>query len=201
MKTVRILGFIVIVIIVVFASTDGFKGAKDGWYSVPDIPSDVNSVSLSVVPDKTLVPDSVYNTELQRNVPYRMNGIETYVAHNNNVYNKFVPFSLPFILFFIYGFYCLVRLLVDICRDQILTRKNVRRMRFFIYSFMLLLAFMEIIRYIEYTQVINEISLPSGYMVEDFGLKYPWLLFIILVLFVEIFAKAEKIKEENDLTI
>ena len=74
-------------------------------------------------------------------------------------------------------------------------------MRFFIYSFMLLLAFMEIIRYIEYTQVINEISLPSGYMVEDFGLKYPWLLFIILVLFVEIFAKAEKIKEENDLTI
>ncbi|MEE1232938.1 MAG: DUF2975 domain-containing protein [Phocaeicola sp.] len=201
MKTVRILGFVVIVIIVLFASTSGFRGFQDGWDSVPETLADVNAVSLTLIPDKDLLPDSIYNAELQRNVPYRLESIQTFVAHNNNVYNKFIPFVLPFILFFIYGFYCLVRLLIDICQDRVLTRKNVRRMRFFIYSFMLLLAFMEASQYMEYVQAVNEVSLPSGYMVEDFGLKYPWLLCILLALFVEIFAKAEKIKEENDLTI
>ncbi|MCF2593545.1 DUF2975 domain-containing protein [Bacteroides caecigallinarum] len=201
MKTVRILGFVVIVIIVFFASTDGFKGFKDGWNAVPDISSDINPVSLSVVPDKTLVPDSIYNIELQRNVSYKMNGIETYVSRSNNVYYKFINFVVPFVFFFIYGCYCLVRLLVDICRNQVLTRKNVRRMRFFIYSFMLLLASLELVRYLEYVQVVNEITLPTGYSFDDFGLKGPWMLIMLLVLFVEIFAKAEKIKEENDLTI
>lgn len=201
MKTVRILGFIIIVIIVVLASTDGFKGFKDGWNSVSDIPSDVNSVSLSIVPDKALVPDSIYNTELQRNVSYKMSGIETYVSYNNSVYNKSIFVSLPFVLFFIYGFYCLVRMLVDICRNQVLTRKNVRRMRFFVYSFMLLVAFMELVRYLEYIQMVNEIALPAGYSFDSFRLKSPWMLIMLLVLFVEIFAKAEKIKEENDLTI
>lgn len=201
MKTVRILGFLVIVIIVVLTSTDGLKGFKDGWNSVPDSPTDVNLVSLSIVPDKSLKPDSIYNAELQRNVSYRMNGIETYVAHNNSIYNRFVPFSLPFVVFFLYGFYSLVRMLIDICRNQVLTKKNVKRMRFFIYSFILLLAFLELVRYIEYSQAVNEIILPSGYAFADFGLKSPWMLFLLLVLFVEIFAKAEKIKEENDLTI
>ena len=200
MKTVRILGFLLIVIIIVFASTDGLRGFKDGWNSVPDTP-DINSVSLSIVPDKMFIPDSIYNNELQRNVAYRLSGIQTYVAHNNSIYNNIIPFIVPFVLFFIYGFYCLIRLLVDICRDKVLTKKNVRRMRFFVYSFMLLLAFMELTRYMEYMQVINEISLPSGYIAEEFGLKYPWLLCILLAMFVEIFAKAEKIKEENDLTI
>ena len=204
MKTVRILGFVVIVIIVFFASTDGFKGFKDGWNgwnAVPDISSDINPVSLSVVPDKTLIPDSIYNTELQRNVSYKMSDIETYVSRSNNVYYKFLNFVAPFVFFFIYGCYCLVRLLIDICRNQVLTRKNVRRMRFFIYSLMLLLASLEMVRYFEYVQVVNEITLPAGYTIDAFGLKYPWILFMLLVLFVEIFAKAEKIKEENDLTI
>ena len=127
MKTVRILGFVVIAIIVFFASTDGFKGFKDGWNAVPDISSDINPVSLSVVPDKTLIPDSIYNTELQRNVSYKMSDIETYVSRSNNVYYKFLNFVAPFVFFFIYGCYCLVRLLIDICRNQVLTRKNVRR--------------------------------------------------------------------------
>ena len=197
MKTVRILGFVVIVIIVFFASTDGFKGFKDGWNAVPDISSDINPVSLSVVPDKTLVPDSIYNVELQRNVSYKMSVIETSVSRSNNVYYKFLNFVAPFVFFFIYGCYCLVRLLIDICRNQVLTRKNVRRMRFFIYSLMLL----EMVRYFEYVQVVNEITLPAGYSFDGFMLKSPWMLIMLLVLFVEIFAKAEKIKEENDLTI
>ena len=186
MKTVRILGFVVIVIIVFFASTDGFKGFKDGWNAVPDISSDINPVSLSVVPDKTLIPDSIYNTELQRNVSYKMSDIETYVSRSNNVYYKFLNFVAPFVFFFIYGCY---------------TRKNVRRMRFFIYSLMLLLASLEMVRYFEYVQVMNEITLPAGYTIDAFMLKSPWMLIMLLVLFVEIFAKAEKIKEENDLTI
>ena len=178
MKTVRILGFVVIVIIVFFASTDGFKGFKDGWNA-----------------------DSIYNVELQRNVSYKMSVIETSVSRSNNVYYKFLNFVAPFVFFFIYGCYCLVRLLIDICRNQVLTRKNVRRMRFFIYSLMLFLASLEMVRYLEYVQVVNEITLPAGYSFDGFMLKSPWMLIMLLVLFVEIFAKAEKIKEENDLTI
>lgn len=58
-------------------------------------------------------------------------------------------------------------------------------------------TFEELGEYIEYSQVVNEINLPAGYTIDAFGLKYPWILFMLLVLFVEIFAKAEKIKEEN----
>lgn len=86
MKTVRILGFVVIVIIVLFASTSGFRGFQDGWDSVPETQADVNAVSLTLIPDKDLLPDSIYNAELQRNVPYRLESIQTFVAHNNNVY-------------------------------------------------------------------------------------------------------------------
>lgn len=57
------------------------------------------------------------------------------------------------------------------------------------------------VRYFEYVQVMNEITLPAGYTIDAFMLKSPWMLIMLLVLFVEIFAKAEKIKEENDLTI
>ena len=74
-------------------------------------------------------------------------------------------------------------------------------MRFFIYSLMLLLVSLEMVRYFEYVQVMNEITLPAGYSFDGFMLKSPWMLIMLLVLFVEIFAKAEKIKEENDLTI
>lgn len=56
MKTVRILGFVVIVIIVLFASTSGFRGFQDGWDSVPETLADVNAVSLTLIPIKTCSP-------------------------------------------------------------------------------------------------------------------------------------------------
>ena len=69
MKTVRILGFVVIAIIVFFASTDGLRkfGETDG--SIPRTFVGMNPVLVSVVQDKTLIPDSLYNSAENRKVP------------------------------------------------------------------------------------------------------------------------------------
>ena len=201
MKTVPILGFVVIAIIIFFASTDGLRKFGKTDDSIPQTYVGMNPVSVSVVPDKTLVPDSLYNSAEDRKVPYRHDTISTYVTFDSFYTDYFIILTVPFLLFFLYGFVSLVSLLLDICRNKVLTRKNVRRMRMFVYSFVLFSAIQELGKYIEYSQAVNELTLPPGYTFDTFGLKYPWILFMLLVLFVEIFAKAEKIKEENDLTI
>ena len=205
MKTVRILGFVVIAIIVFFAATDGLRKFGETDDSIPRTYVGMNPVLVSVVQDKTLIPDSLYNYAESRKVPYKLDTISTYVTFDSFYTDYFIILTVPFLLFFLYGFVSLVGLLLDICRNKVLTKKNVRRMRMFVYSFVLFSAIEELGEYIEYSQVVNEImneiTLPAGYTIDAFGLKYPWILFMLLVLFVEIFAKAEKIKEENDLTI
>ena len=191
MKTVRILGFVVIAIILFFAATDGLRKFGETDDSIPRTYVGMNPVLVSVVQDKTLIPDSLYNSAENRKVPYKLDTISTYVTFDSFYTDYFIILTVPFLLFFLYGFVSLVGLLLDICRNKVLTKKNVRRMRMFVYSFVLFSAIEELGEYIEYSQVVNEITL----------LKYPWILFMLLVLFVEIFAKAEKIKEENDLTI
>lgn len=201
MKTVRILGFVVIAIIVFFASTDVLRKFGETDDSIPRTYVGMNPVLVSVVQDKTLTQDSLYNYAESRKVPYKLDTISTYVTFDSFYTDYFIILTVPFLLFFLYGFVSLVGLLLDICRNKVLTKKNVRRMRMFVYSFVLFSAINELGEYIEYSQVVNEITLPAGYTIDAFGLKYPWILFMLLVLFVEIFAKAEKIKEENDLTI
>ena len=107
---------------------------------------------------------------------------------------------LPVILLVFYGVYCLIRLLVSVSRGEILIRKNIRRLRFFIYPIMAFSALYELQNYILYRIATGEL-VSSGYVFDDFHLKYSWTFMLVIALLTEIFAQAVRIKEENDLTI
>ena len=191
MKTVRILGIIVILALIGGALKDAIPGFIDGWNDAEAdsqlvLPADFNSVSLSVEGYKDGVPDSLFNRAMQANVPCEVNGVNTYVKHNSWVHAMgFV--ILPVILLVFYGVYCLIRLLVSVSRGEILIRKNIRRLRFFIYPIMYRIATSELVS--------------SGYVFDEFHLKYSWTFMLVIALLTEIFAQAVRIKEENDLTI
>ena len=79
--------------------------------------------------------DSLFNQAMQANVPCEVNGVSTYVKHNSWVHAMgFVIFPVTLLVF--YGIYCLIRLLIAVSRGEILIRKNIRRLRFFIYPIM-----------------------------------------------------------------
>ena len=144
MKTVRILGFVVIAIIVFFASTDVLRKFGETDDFIPRTYVGMNPVLVSVVQDKTLIPDSLYNYAESRKVPYKLDTISTYVTFDSYYTDYFIILTVPFLLFFLYGFVSLVGLLLDICRNKVLIKKNVRRMRMFVYSFVLFSAIKEL---------------------------------------------------------
>ena len=107
MKTVRILGIIVILALIGGALKDAIPGFIDGWNDAETdsqlvLPADFNSVSLSVDGYKDGIPDSLFNRAMQANVPCEVNGVNTYVKHNSWVHAMgFV--ILPVILLVFYG--------------------------------------------------------------------------------------------------
>ena len=204
MKTVRILGIIVILALIGGALKDAIPGFIDGWNDAEAdsqlvLPADFNSVSLSVEGYKEGMSDSLFNQAMQANVPCEVNGVSTYVKHNSWVHAMgFVIFPVTLLVF--YGIYCLIRLLVAVGRGEILIRKNIRRLRFFIYPIMAFSALFELQSYILYRAAMNEL-VSSDYAFDEFHLKYSWTFMLVIALLTEIFAQAVRIKEENDLTI
>ena len=85
-------------------------------------------------------------------------------------------------------------------RGSVFTRQNVRRMRLFVYSTLLLGMLFELMCYASYLNVTTHVVIP-GYEVAYGGLEYTWLPYLLLALFTEIFAIGVKLKEEQDLTI
>ena len=204
MKTVRILGIIVIVALIGNFIKDVIPGFIDGWNDAEAdsqlvLPADFNSVSLSVEGYKEGMSDSLFNQAMQANVPCEVNGVSTYVKHNSWVHAMgFVIFPVTLLVF--YGIYCLIRLLIAVSRGEILIRKNIRRLRFFIYPIMAFSALFELQSYILYRAAMNEL-VSSDYAFDEFHLKYSWTFMLVIALLTEIFAQAVRIKEENDLTI
>ena len=91
MKTVRILGIIVIVALIGNFIKDGISGFIDGCNDAEAdsqlvLPVDFNSVSLSVEGYKEGMSDSLFNQAMQANVPCEVNGVSTYVKHNSWVH-------------------------------------------------------------------------------------------------------------------
>ena len=100
--------------------------------------------------------DSLFNQAMQANVPCEVNGVSTYVKHNSWVHAMgFVIFPVTLLVF--YGIYCLIRLLIAVSRGEILIRKNIRRLRFFIYPIMAFSALFELQGYILYRAAMNEL--------------------------------------------
>ena len=203
MKTVRILGIIVIVALIGNFIKDAIPGFIDGWNDAEahhDLPAGWTYTSVPVKYYKgETARDSLFNQTLQCNVPAEATEVFTFIHHSKWMDIITIAF-LPFALLGIYGFYCLIRLLLSVSRGEILIRKNIRRLRFFIYPMMGVSALFELNRYILYRIATSEL-VSSGYVFDEFHLKYSWTFMLVIALLTEIFAQAVRIKEENDLTI
>ena len=175
-------------------------GFVDGWNEAGDSREfNYPAVSVSVKADKTLVADSLFNSGIKQNVPYRVESLQTEIEES--VWCTVLEVMIiPIGLLFLYGVYCFARMVVSVTHKEVFVRKNVKRMRIFVFSMILVGIFMELNRYCQYCDIVSQIHL-TGYEIKPYSLKYPWVSFLIFALFTEIFAVGVKIKEEQDLTI
>ena len=200
MKLIRILAVIIMIVFVVGTVKDFMPGFIDGWNEAGDSKQYGNElVYVSVKPTDTAVRDSLFNSKLEEQVPYTIQEVST--RGEVPVWYKIALLSiLPVGLMALYGFYCLIRVVISTTRGNVFTRKNVKRMRFFIYSVLLGGVLLELSQYFLYREWASQIVL-KGYEIASYEVKYSWLPYLILALFTEIFAVGVKIKEEQDFTI
>ncbi len=201
MKRISILAIVVFTILISIGLVSGIKNFIDGWNSVDDNHDHFrNLVSLQIAKvDTTLAVDSLHNSKLGEQVPYRIETIKTFIEEPLSKHVLDI-FMLPLGLFAFYGFYCLIRLLLSVARKEVFVRKNVQRMRIFVYGVILVSLVMELRNYSDYLSAVSQIQLP-GYEICNYSMNAPWLFLILLALFTEILAVGVKIKEEQELTI
>lgn len=201
MKKIRILAILVIVAFIFTTLQDGIQGAVDGWNEAEEskVQSSSYALSVSVKADEALVPDSLFNSVMKQNVPYQIDALST-EAEESTWCKILGIFLLPVGIACLYGVYNMGKMIMAVTRKEVFVRKNVKRMRIFVYTMILMGVFLELYRYGQYCDIVSQIHL-SGYEIESFSLKYAWTSFLIFALFTEIFAVGVKIKEEQDLTI
>lgn len=200
MKKIRILAVLLIIVFLFTSLRSGIKGFTEGWNEAGDSREfTYPTVSVPVKADKALVADSVFNSAIKQNVPYRIETLETEIDESawcTILYMLIVPIGLVCL----YGIYNLARLVVAVTRKEVFIRKNVKRMRIFVYTLIFTAVLLELNRYCQYCDIVFQIHL-TGYEIEAYSPKYPWVSFLIFALFTEIFAVGVKMKEEQDLTI
>lgn len=157
------------------------------------------TLQLKAVRGEQLV-DSVYDKSGQIFLPYTVESITVEDVTPPTWNWILMVLSVPLVLFFLFGIYCVGRLIVSVLRGSIFTKCNVSRMRYFVYSLLTLGVLMELNQWILYQSVAPQITL-EGYEVASYSLTGAWFGFIMLALFTEIFAAGVKLKEEQDLTI
>lgn len=201
MRKIKLLALLVIVAFVVQDLVSMFSGATDGWRAAGDSTEYNAHFDLAVRPTDTLMPDSLQGVTNGVKAPYWATRIEGYGRIQKSVPQVVLNIAaFPLALFVLYGIYCLIRLVIAVLRGSVFTRKNVWRMRIFVYSTLLLGVLFELMSYAAYLNIITRVDIP-GYEVVYGGLKYTWLPYLLLALFTEIFAIGVKLKEEQDLTI
>ena len=201
MRKIKLLALLVIVAFVVQDLVDMFSGFTDGMQAAGDSTEYNAHFDLAVRPTDTLVPDSLQGVTNGVKAPYWATRIEGYGRIQQSVPQVVLNIAaFPLALFVFYGIYCLIRLVISVLRGSVFTRQNVRRMRTFVYSTLLLGVLFELMTYASYLNVTAHVAIP-GYEVAYGGLKYTWLPYLLLALFTEIFAIGVKLKEEQDLTI
>ena len=158
-----------------------------------------STVDISIKAEKNIAVDSLFNSVIQQNVPCRMSSLETEIQPS--FINKLIlMLAFPLVLFALYGFYCIIRVVISVSRGKVFTRENVNRMHLFVYSIILLGICMETYEYLLHKDAVSQIQF-SGYELTSYALTFSWFSYLILALFTEIFAVGVKMKEEQDLTI
>ena len=201
MRKIKLLALLVIVAFVVQDLVGMFSGFTDGLHAAGDSTEYNAHFDLAVRPTDALVPDTLQGVTNGVKAPYWATRIEGYGRIQKSVPQVVLNIvAFPLALFVLYGIYCLIRLVIAVLRGSVFTRKNVRRMRIFVYSTLLLGVLFELMSYASYLNVTAHVVIP-GYEVTYGGLEYTWLPYLLLALFTEIFAIGVKLKEEQDLTI
>ena len=203
MKKIKILALLAVVMFIVQDLTDMTRGFSDGWRDAKEGTEfgGMPSTLFVVRPTEALVPDTLQGRVSGVKVPFWATQVEAQGKVDPSVAMKVTMLVLiPVAPLMFYGIYCLIRLIVSVVRGSVFTRKNVRRMRFFVYSIMLAGVVAELFGWFSYQNAVEHVLLP-GYELVDSGLKYDWVAYFLLALFTEIFAIGVKLKEEQDLTI
>lgn len=216
MRKFKILGFIAILVIVIdiilyFTSNwndistsfrEGYNDARETYNTEETIrPHNIESVTINVYSiDETSVPDSLVNRHMGENVPYKITQVRTDIVSPiwAMLFMVFMFFIAPAS---VYGFICLIRLLLSITRKDIFNPKNIWRIRWFAYP---LFAYSMIGNLFEWcigAYAISQIDFPGYKLINSSSFTGEWYMVVTIVLFAEIFAMAVKIKEEQDLTI
>ncbi len=204
MRKIKIVGVLTILVIVVdlafslgdFAqgfqegARDSLRGNKDKW-GMPCL-LEVEQVSTSA--------DSLFNTKLEKNVPYRSLKIQAFAEMPVWVY-----FISPLILIagiaYLIGFVCLIRLLIAISRKNVFVQKNIHYLRFFAYSQAALYILYWVDTWAMGHYAAQQLKSPAFDVLGGIDPGIDWKLVMIVILFAEIFAVGVKIKEEQDLTV
>lgn len=204
MKKIKIIGIITILIILcenIFTFSEGITSFKEGWDSARGVEkaSTANLYSVDVQP-KAEMQDSLYNTKMGCNVPYTITRVETYAD-----FPGWVMLIMPLIfisgLCYLFGFYCLVRLLISVSRREVFTGKNVFRLRLFAYSQVAVSGLIWLYERVSNHFIVQQLQLPGYEAKSGTSFSVEWMLLILIILLAEIFAVGVKIKEEQDLTI
>lgn len=201
MNKIRIWALLALLVFVGSVVTDMFNGFMEGWSEAGDQKSfhSLSPVSLSVKADGTLPADTLFSVAQDTPMFYSTNEVTVQGFHSAKW--RWMSFLvLPIVLFALYGFYCVARLVLSVTKGEVFVRKNVRRMRFFVYSLIAVGLVFELQGWGIYRDLASQIQL-EGYEVLPYSFKYSWFNYMLLALFTEIFAVGVKIKQEQDLTI
>ncbi|WP_277121942.1 DUF2975 domain-containing protein [Bacteroides ndongoniae] len=201
MKQIRILAVLALLAFVGDIVKDAVSGFVDGWNEAKgktelheQLPQ-----TLAVKADGSLAPDSLFSRVQDEYLPYTPSTLKVEGVVSSK-WSLLWGLVFPFSLVAIYGFYCVMRTVWSVTKGEVFTRKNVRRMRVFVYSVIAVGIFSELMQWGMYHDLASAVEL-NGYAIEPYTLKYPWFTYILLALFTEIFAVGVKLKEEQDLTI
>lgn len=201
MKQIRILAVLALLAFVGEIVKDAVSGFVDGWNDSKgktelheQLPQ-----TLVVKADGSLAPDSLFSRVQDEYLPYTSSTLKVEGAAGSK-WSLLWGLVFPFSLVAVYGFYCVMRTVWSVTKGEVFTRKNVRRMRVFVYSVIAVGIFSELMQWGMYHDLASAVEL-KGYVIEPYTLKYPWFTYILQALFTEIFAVGVKLKEEQDLTI
>lgn len=204
MKKIKIIGIITILVILcenVLTFSEGVESFKQGQNSARGngTASTAGFYSVDVKPTAEM-QDSLYNAKRGHNVPYAITRVETYAD-----FPGWVMLITPLIfiagLCYLYGFYCLIRLLISVSRREVFTGKNVFRLRLFAYSQAAAMGLIWLFDWVSNHYVVQQLQMPGYEVKSGAAFSVEWMLLMLVILFAEIFAVGVKIKEEQDLTI
>lgn len=204
MKNFKIIGIIVLL----FIAADFMAGFIDGWNNIDtravlnigkDSPANgkVIPVALDIIPDSVT---QVTNSAIGMNVPTGATQCQAYIA--NSPMSTFLIILLGIIgALAIYGFYCLIRILISVCRKDVFTDRNIRRFRWAIYTQFAFQVGKCLQQWSHTHDAIAQLHIP-GYTIQPYHIfDGSWMNWGLLILLTEIFIVAVRIKQENDLTI